>query len=330
VKHVITSPHLGRVMGLVVALLLLTGPAAVASPVPLENGRGAYQVAHLNDEGALVTTIAWAGYSVEVPRAFRQRSVTNCYNDKGSLVIVGSYQDLQECMGLFGMTGTTVLLGYGGPPLPPIPTVFSGDVSYHGVEVQLLTGGEELRPGVPFSTSYLLALLPGRATWLYMGSPGGVLSKALTEARRILATLRMAGPGKAPTSRPPLGSFVGTWGVHDAQLRITSLRSGVLFAQGDCLCEEYDTLTLSPSATGTELNATVGAVRAIGAGGKRVPDPHPNYVVGQRSFFEFAEPHLMLQLVVPNEPGDMLSSSFGNPYWCGIGLASRFENACGL
>lgn len=315
-------------MSLVATLLVFASTAAVASPVPFERAPGSYQVAEPTDVGGALTTITWAGYSVQVPRSFRQRSVTNCYDDKGSFVIVGSYQSLEGCMGLFGLTGTTVLLGYGGPALPPIPTVFAGDGSYHGVKVQLLTGGEELRPGAPFRTSYLLALLPGGAAWIYMGSPGGVLSKALTEPWHILATLRAA--GTVPSSRLLLGSFIGVWHVHDGLLRITSLKSGVLSAQGNCLCEEYDTLRLSPSATGAVMGATVMAVQAVGAGGKHVPEPRPNYVVGQRSFFEFAEPHLMLQVVLPNEPGDMLSSSFGNPYWCGMGLASRFGNACGL
>jgi hypothetical protein len=40
------------------------------------------------------------------------------------------------------------------------------------------------------------------------------------------------------------------------------------------------------------------------------------------------EPHLMVEATVPNEPGD-LSESFGNPYWCGKGLAVQFEQACG-
>jgi hypothetical protein len=62
-----------------------------------------------------MTTITWAGYSVQVPRAYRQRSAASCYNDKGSFVIAGSYQGLDGCMSLGPMTGTTVLLGYGGP-----------------------------------------------------------------------------------------------------------------------------------------------------------------------------------------------------------------------
>jgi hypothetical protein len=81
------------------------------------------------------------------------------------------------------------------------------------------------------------------------------------------------------------------------------------------------------ASDGTAMDATVTALRAIGVGGKRVPDPHPDEVVGQKSFFEFIEPHLILQVTIPNEPDD-LSQSFGNSYWCGHGLASQYVPAC--
>jgi hypothetical protein len=229
-------------------------------------------------------------------------------------------------MGMGPLSGTTVLLGHGGPAFAPVPTVFAGDATFHGVKVEQLVG-TDATPGTNFGTSYLLALLPGRATWLYMAAPGSVPARALAGARGILSTLRVAPGPPRPLPRAPAGDFVGSWEVHDALLTVTSLSHGVIAAQGDCQCTERDTLLLSLAAGG-RLDATVTSVRAVGAGGKPVADPHPNEAVGQRSVFEFVEPHLLLQATVADEPGD-LSQSFGNPYWCGPGLAARFSQACG-
>jgi hypothetical protein len=229
-------------------------------------------------------------------------------------------------MGLGPLSGITGLLGHGGPAFSPVPDLFNGDSSFHGVDVQELIG-TDAGPGITFNTSYLLALLPGLSTWLYMAAPGAVRAKALAEPFRILATLRRTATSPPPAStRVPSGSFVGTWHVHDALLTVTSATHGVISAEGGCLCEEDDTLALS--LKGAQLDAVVTHVRATGAGGKPVPDVHPNEVVGQKSFFEFVEPHLLLQVTVPNEPGDLFVS-FGNPYWCGTGLAGRFAFACG-
>ncbi len=311
------------VAALVVAASVVTGgmlgsggAMAQASPPPGPGARPAL---------AATITVTWAGYSVQVPRAYWLRSAKSCEQDKGSFVVVGSFQALSGCMGLGPLSGTTVLLGQGGPPFSPIPVLFATDEMVHGVSVQELDG-TDATAGTNFDTSFVVALLPGRATWLYLAAPGHLPASALAGARRILATLRRAPGGRPPTSVPPAGGFIGTWEVHDAELAITSLKHGVISAQGDCQCTEADTLSLAQN--GTELDATVTQVRAVGAGGKAVPDPHPNEVVGQKSFFEFMAPHLMLQATVPNEPGD-LSVSFGNPYWCGKGLASQFGPACG-
>ena len=228
-------------------------------------------------------------------------------------------------MGMGALTGTTVLLGQGGPPLSPIPTIFAADEMVHGVSVQELDG-TDATPGTNFDASFLVALLPGRAAWLYMAAPGHLPSQALTGARRILATVRSVRAPSSPAAPPLAGGFIGAWEVHDAELIITSLTHGVISAQGDCQCTENDTLSLSRH--GSQLDATVTQVRATGAGGKTVPDPHPNEVVGQESFFELHRAHLLLEATVANEPGD-LSESFGNPYWCGKGLAARFDQACG-
>ncbi len=302
--------------------------AAGAPPPRTASGPASGPVHGLGQMGVAITTVTWAGYSIALPEAFAQRSAKNCFTDKGSFVIVGSYRALGGCMSLGPLSGTTVLLGQGGPVFSPIPAVFAGDQSFHGVKVQELVGTDAFG-GTSFDTSYLLALLPGRDTWIYVGAPGAVPSRALTVARQIVATVRAVRPsGPGGLARSPRGSFIGSWHVHDAELTITSLRQGVISGRGDCSCEEVDTLSLSPSADGSAVNATVTAVGAIGVGGKRVADPHPNEVVGQKLFFEFIEPHLMLQVTVPNEPGD-LSVSFGNPFWCGHGLAMLYTPVCG-
>jgi hypothetical protein len=164
----------------------------------------------------------------------------------------------------------------------------------------------------------------------------------LGEARQILATVAVT-PGsvnrtdprwfrtttdKAPL-KPARGSFVGIWEVHDAMLGITSDKTGVLTAAGNCRCLVTHRLALSLTAGGAQMNAVVTAVRATDrTTGKVVPDPQPNETRGQRSFFEFMEPHLMLQVSVPNEPADA-EEPFGNAYWCGRGLATEYHYACG-
>lgn len=318
-----------QIAALVVAagLLVPVAGAAEASASPLgrpASGTTSGDVYGPGQMGLVMRTVTWGGYSVVLPGDFAQHSPKNCFTDRGSFVIVGSYETLGQCMSPGPLSGTTVLLGQGGPPVSPIPTVFAGNESFHGVEVQELVGTDSFA-GSTFDSSYLLALLPDRTTWVYMGAPGAAPSKDLTVARQILATIRAT---RTSLGRPPEGSFIGAWEVHDAELSITSVRRGAISGRGDCVCEEIDTLSLSQAGDGTALDATVAAVRAVGTGGKSVAEPHPNEVVGQKSFFEFMEPHLMLQVTVPNEPGD-LSQSFGNPFWCGQGLAAQYRPVCG-
>lgn len=273
------------------------------------------------------STVEWAGYSIALPGTFRRYSPTNCVADRGPFVIVGTYTALFGCMSMAKPTGVEVLLGYDGPPIPLDPDLFGGEVSVHGVEVQELIGAEA-EPAV-YAQSYLLALLPGMNVWAAMSVPGSDLAKALKEPLQILGTLRRtAGSPPAVARKVPLSSFVGNWHLHGAFLKITSTHNGQIWGRGGCTCLEFDTLALKPQDN--QLEAVVTRVRAVGPTGRTVPEPYQNQVVGQRSFFEFVEPHLLLQVLVPNKPRD-LSLSVGTPsYWCGTGLAARFENACGL
>ncbi len=157
--------------------------AAGAPPPRTASGPASGPVHGLGQMGVAITTVTWAGYSIALPEAFAQRSAKNCFTDKGSFVIVGSYRALGGCMSLGPLSGTTVLLGQGGPVFSPIPAVFAGDQSFHGVKVQELVGTDAFG-GTSFDTSYLLALLPGRDTWIYVGAPGAVPSRPLRSLGR--------------------------------------------------------------------------------------------------------------------------------------------------
>jgi len=310
--------------------LLIIPSSAQGSPVVGPRHSAALQPHHAPATDVPWSTVKWAGYSVELPRTFARRSPTNCETDSGSFVIVGTYTALRGCTGLDARNGVTVLLGQGGPAYPPVPDVFGGDISVHGVQVQELIGTDAVPGRVATPTSsFLLALLPGMGIWAYMAAPGSVPANALKEPFDILATLRRsAGSPPAVPAPVSISSFVGSWSAHDASLKITSASNGELSTRGGCLCVDYDTLAFS--LLSDHLDAVVTKVRAIGAGGHPMPDPHPDEIVGQRLFFEFVEPHLLMQVTVPNEPRDW-SVSFGNPpYWCGAGLAARFGFACGL
>ena len=235
-----------------------------------------------------------------------------------------------------------VLFGSGGPPFSPIPVYLDGEETVHGIAVQSLIGVESDLGGSP-PANFLLALFPGRTTWLLMAAPGPSPQVALAQVRQILSTVHRI-PGRP--SKPAFGSsdetWIGRWGVHGAALVITSDTSGVISARGSstCSCLEQDALTLSLTADGSKMMAVVTEVTGFNpVTGSIVPlstNLGTNATVGQRSFFEFMEPHLVIQVmllppggVVPNQ------SSFGNPYWCGQGLDGRstldekFTQACG-
>ena len=89
--------------------------AAGAPPPRTASGPASGPVHGLGQMGVAITTVTWAGYSIALPEAFAQRSAKNCFTDKGSFVIVGSYRALGGCMSLGPLSGTTVLLGQGGP-----------------------------------------------------------------------------------------------------------------------------------------------------------------------------------------------------------------------
>jgi hypothetical protein len=275
--------------------------------------------------------VSAGGYAIEVPSSWKVvaikavSSIDGCSSIKGPTVFVGSFTDLDGCVP-FTLTQNVVLFGSGGPPFSPIPDIYDGDQTFHGVTLQVLTGAETLE-----HASYLLALFPGRTTWLLMAAPGSSPGTALEQARQVLSTVRPAGGPSTTRPVPPIHeSFVGSWQVHDALLDISSDTAGHLGYQADlqCACSETDYLLLSLSAHGSQLNAVVTGTATVNEKtDKAVPNPE-HTKVGTRFFFEFMEPHLMLRVALPTEPPD-LAESFGNPYWCGAKLAPQFSPACG-
>jgi hypothetical protein len=91
---------------------------------------------------------------------------------------------------------------------------------------------------------------------------------------------------------------------------------------------ETDHLALSLSADGSQMAAVLTKTTTVNEQTGK-PVPNPNHArLGQKSFFEFMEPHLMLDIALPTSP-PAPADSLGNPYWCGKGLAQQFGRACG-
>jgi hypothetical protein len=110
---------------------------------------------------ATTRELSTGGYAIAVPSGFKvvairsANSINGCFSIKSPVVFVGSFIDLDGCAPL-SPTHTFVLFGSGGPPMSPIPDIYDGEQTFHGVTVQVLIGADPLE-----KASYLLALFPG-------------------------------------------------------------------------------------------------------------------------------------------------------------------------
>jgi hypothetical protein len=163
--------------------------------------------------------ISNGGYVIDVPSNWRVvvnksvSSINDCFSIKGPTVFEGSFTDLDGCLPI-SPTQTIVLFGSGGPPFSPIPDIYDGTKTFHDVTFQALIGADAVE-----NASYLLALFPGRTTWLLMAARGASPQSALEKATQILATVhRAGGPLTIPPVHPVHESFIRYWEVHDASL----------------------------------------------------------------------------------------------------------------
>jgi hypothetical protein len=328
-----------RIHRLAFAAALIAACLSVSLSLPSQLGSA-------SERAQATRTLSAVGYSMQVPVGVPIRSTKSCGVLHGSAAIAGTYQQLFQCK-LGVSDGTVILFGKGGPPFPPIPTTFVGEQRFHGVLVQLLLGIEPAIGQTP-AISHLLALLPGLTTWIEVSAPGDSAQVLGEETQIVGSVRRTTGAGSGSSVDLTHQRFVGKWHVHDAQLDITSIRSAVIssrspFNSATCTCEELDTLALTRSANVSRVQAVVSKVTQVDpVTGRAVPLPAnttANAMIGQRSFFEFIEPHLMVQIYIQttaNPPsagssgaGSPGVDSYGNAYWCGPGLRQQLINACG-
>lgn len=141
-------------------------------------------------------------------------------------------------------------------------------------------------------------------------------------------------PTELPTSLSARGagaSFLGSWPVHGAQLRIGSNTSGVTTSNCGSPCVESDELALSASPTGTRMTATITKITfSEGNSGKAIPNPTPgdSNRVGDSFYLEFVAPHLLRRTIIRSSL-PAIDQTRGNPYWCGTGLSPSLRHFCG-
>jgi len=186
-----------------------------------------------------------------------------------------------------------------------------------------------------------LAVFPTRSLWLEVVMPGtGSLGPVVDRVTGLLHTLRPAinlGREESPHRIAGAGSFVGHWFVHDSQLDIASETSAIISSSSPCVgsssdaCVERDHLTLSSGSNAEEMRAVVTGVtvqdlttnQSYSVGSGQV------LAVGDRLQFEFVEPHLLMSTLI-SAVSPTSQQAFGDPYWCGTGLAPKwFGLMCG-
>jgi len=130
-------------------------------------------------------------------------------------------------------------------------------------------------------------------------------------------------------------SFAGNWGVHDGQLSIWSAgkvgHKTFWFGQNidaDQPGTQVNLLRLSLSPSRTRMRVTIWGVGYVNQHGisARLPNPTDNFVPGDTFVLVFVAPHLLKAISIHTRYHGV---EFGNPYWCGIGLAAKYQHLCG-
>jgi hypothetical protein len=281
---------------------------------------------------ALSTPVSAAGLTIDVPANWRRLDAKSCLDTKGPAIIVGAFSELNGCP--ITTTATIAVLGFGGPPFPPIPTAHERDLTVHGIAVQVLTGSDPI-----LHQSELLALFPDAHAWLHVVAPGANERVSLADASRLVQTVRTTFGVPALKPRLIRESFIGRWYVHGAGLDIRSNRLGILTDGHGCKndCEESYYLALSPSRAGRMTAIVKRITYSDPVSGRPVESPNTSttprvgdvYRVGDAFSLQFVEPQLMLSVTIRASLAATKDSDIGNPYWCGPHLAAKFGAACG-
>lgn len=131
-----------------------------------------------------------------------------------------------------------------------------------------------------------------------------------------------------------VGTFAGTWRVHGAQMVIRPDGTGTIDA-AEGPYDETDVIRFVRYREPERLLATYTKVSYVdGTTGRPIPKPTDacsladgSNVPGDQFLLRFAAPHLLIDSVIVTHIAPINLS--GNPYWCGQGIAPRYQNRCG-
>jgi hypothetical protein len=135
---------------------------------------------------------------------------------------------------------------------------------------------------------------------------------------------------------PGLGPFAGTWNVHGAEMVLrepgpSTVSHSLNFASRD----ETKTVRVTRYRNPDRLLLVVTKVEYGDGHGNPAPEPSDacwlsdgSPEVDDASLLFFAAPHLLeeMHLISHVAPQNLTG---GNTYWCGEGLAKRYQDRCG-
>jgi hypothetical protein len=270
----------------------------------------------------ILKTETFGGYSIRLPSEWPDRSSAQCLVGHGisaktlhgPAIVIGTSTSLfrygSECVAI-RPKGVVVVLGYSGPPAPPVPSFPIATRKLNGVTVQLYGARSRHDRAV-----YFLALLPSRSQWVLVSMPLQSALKARDEIWSLLSTLRPV-TQRAKEATPPSGVFRGTWtGAPGLSLDISS-EGGTMIGtlRGKTYESPTEVIEISLKRRARdELDGVVSNVRFVNAHGRTVTEPVDldDYPVGDRFRFMFLSKNILEVILSKGRMsfGPMLDTSY--------------------
>jgi hypothetical protein len=178
-------------------------------------------------------------------------------------------------------------------------------------------------------------LLPLAVILAACGSTSTIASSTSTTASTTATSSTTTAPHPSSSTTPrnaAPNAFLGDWYVHGCSLHVITDTEGVqrCFFGGQGV-SEINTLVLFLSRHPLRLKATVSKVTFVSNDtGRVVANPFPNEsdAVGDVFILTFVAPHLLVTHFVVSHRAP-IDVKYGNPYWCGDGLATSLGHLCG-
>jgi hypothetical protein len=275
-------------------------------------------------------TEMFGGYSIRLPSAWPDRSPSQCLVGRGNAaktlqgpaIVVGSAPALGrygfDCLAIHPQA-PVVVLGYGGPPVNPVPSFPIATRKINGVAVHLYGARARHERAV-----YFLALLPSRSQWILVSMPLQRAQKARNKIWSLLSTLH-AVTRRPKDASPPRGPLLGKWaGGSGVSLNIAVEGTKVIgILKGETYKDPTEVTKISlRKVADNNLEGLVLSVRFVNSHGKAIAEPLSleDYPVGDRFLFMFLTKHI---LEVIQLKGRNRSDPLGNTsYYCRQALVS--------